>query len=29
VDIGGYVVLVLLVGGAITLNVLHIAARPY
>jgi hypothetical protein len=29
VDIGGYVILVLLVGGALILNHLHIGARYY
>ena len=29
VDIGGYVVLVVLVGTAIVLNHFHIGARPY
>ena len=29
VDVGGYVILVALVGGAIVLNHFHVGARPY
>jgi energy-coupling factor transporter transmembrane protein EcfT len=29
VDIGGYVILVALVGGGIVLNHFHVGARPY